>query len=50
MLVSSCKMNYKTIEFSQKDLPPAPDYSKNESWAVLPTLWNKSLEGVFGIP
>ena len=50
VLVSSCKMNYKTVDFSQKDLPPAPDYSKNESWAVLPSLWNKPLEDLVGIP
>ncbi len=47
---SSCKTNYNTVEFRLKDIPPAPDYSKNESWAVLPNLWNKSLEQVAGTP
>ena len=47
---SSCKTNYNTVEFRLKDIPPAPDYSKNESWAVLPSLWNKSLEQVAGTP
>ena len=47
---SSCKTSYNTVEFRLKDIPPAPDYSKNESWAVLPNLWNKSLEQVAGAP
>ena len=47
---SSCKTNYNTVEFRLKDIPPAPDYSKIESWAVLPNLWNKSLEEVAGTP
>ena len=47
---SSCKTNYNTVEFRLKDIPPAPDYSKNESWAVLPSLWNKSLKQVAGTP
>ena len=48
--LSSCKINYNTDEFRLNDIPPAPDYSKNEGWAVLPTLWNKPLEDLVGIP
>ncbi len=38
------------MEFSASASPTPPDYSKEESWAVLPSLWNNSLQEVVGKP
>ena len=45
----SCSTIYKTSEFSIDDNPLAPDYKKEENWAVLPHLWNSSLQEIAGI-
>jgi hypothetical protein len=30
--------------------PTEPDYNNQENWAVLPNLWNQSLEEIVGKP
>ena len=42
-LVSGCKTSFKTVDFVEKNLPPTPDYSSNNSWAILPGHYPKSL-------
>ena len=46
----SCSIKYKTSEFKFLESPPQPNYSKKESWAVLPDLWNPYLEEIVGKP
>ncbi|RPG59695.1 MAG: DUF3089 domain-containing protein [Flavobacteriales bacterium TMED235] len=46
----SCSSLYRTTEFSLSTSPSAPDYKKEESWAVLPHVWNQSLEEIVGKP
>lgn len=41
-LFSSCKSIYKTQEFLQENIPPAPDYNQPDSWAVLPGKYTQS--------
>jgi hypothetical protein len=48
VLFMSCSTIYKTSEFSLDNSPLAPDYGKEENWAVLPHLWNSSLEEIVG--
>ncbi len=48
VLFLSCSSIYKTSEFSLASSPLAPDYEKLENWAVLPHLWNSSLEEIAG--
>ena len=48
ILFLSCKTNYVTSEFRIENLPNPPDYNKLESWAVLPTKWNESLNNIVG--
>lgn len=36
--------SYKTIEFSIADTPSKPDYSKNTSWAVLPSKYREDFK------
>ena len=38
-----CKTTYQTQSFQDKNIPVAPDYSSENSWAVLPTKYPKSL-------
>jgi hypothetical protein len=38
------------MEFSASKSPAPPDYSKEASWAVLPSLWNQALQEVVGAP
>ncbi len=40
----SCKTSYQTQNFQDKNIPEAPDYSKESSWAVLPSKYPKSLQ------
>jgi hypothetical protein len=50
ILFLSCKTTYLTKEFKIAQLPMAPDYSQEESWAVLPHIFNASLEEIVGEP
>jgi hypothetical protein len=34
LFLTSCNTVYQTMVFDSKDLPPPPDYTKKESWAV----------------
>ena len=49
-LLLSCSSVYKTSEFSLSSSPTEPDYNNEENWAVLPSLWNQSLEEIVGKP
>jgi len=42
-LVLACKISYKTADFTEKNVPSAPDFSSNKSWAVLPGYYPESL-------
>ena len=50
ILLLSCSSVYKTSEFSLSSSPTEPDYNNEENWAVLPNLWNQSLEEIVGKP
>lgn len=50
ILLLSCSSVYKTSEFSLSSSPTEPDYNNQENWAVLPNLWNQSLEEIVGKP
>ena len=50
ILLLSCSSVYKTSEFSLSSSPTEPDYKNQENWAVLPSLWNQSLEEIVGKP
>ena len=39
-----CKSSYQTITFQNNDIPPAPNYANEKSWAVLPTKYPESLK------
>ena len=39
---------YKSVPFSEKDIPDSPDYSMDNSWAVLPLKYPKSLTKIIG--
>ena len=43
LLILSCKTNFKTIDFDEKNLPKDPDYSSYNSWAILPNNYPESL-------
>lgn len=47
-LMQACKPTYATASFEPSSLPQAPDYSKQESWAVLPGHYPKSLQSLIG--
>lgn len=40
----NCKSTYKTQEFLQENIPPKPDYTKEDSWAVLPGKYTESFQ------
>ena len=40
----SCKTSYQAQNFQDKNIPEAPDYSNESSWAVLPSKYPKSLQ------
>ena len=46
LLVSlvGCKNSYQTISFESQNIPTAPDYSNENSWAVLPTKYSEDLQ------
>ena len=50
ILLLSCSSVYKTSEFSLSSSPTEPDYNNEVNWAVLPSLWNQSLEEIVGKP
>ncbi len=39
---------YKSVPFSEKNIPKKPDYSMDNSWAVLPSKYPKSLIDILG--
>ena len=39
---------YKTLPFSETPIPEAPDYTSNESWAVLPGQYPEELVSISG--
>jgi len=49
-LFITCKPIYITADFDLASSPKAPDYSKNDDWAVLPSKWPKELEDFVGPP
>jgi len=44
LIISSCKSTYKTQTFRVTDIPEAPDYTKESSWAVLPSKYQENLQ------
>ena len=50
ILFLSCSTVYKTTEFNIASSPEEPDYENKDSWAVLPQVWNPSLEEIVGKP
>ena len=50
ILFLSCSTVYKTTEFNIASSPKQPDYENKDSWAVLPQVWNPSLEEIVGKP
>ena len=50
ILFFSCSTVYKTTEFNISSIPVELDYENNDSWAVLPQVWNPSLEEIVGKP
>ncbi|WP_075340329.1 DUF3089 domain-containing protein [Tenacibaculum agarivorans] len=44
LVISSCKSTYKTQTFRVADIPEAPDYTKESSWAVLPSKYQENLQ------
>ena len=46
----SCKPTYSAVAFEEVTIPKAPDYSENQSWAVLPNSYPKELKAVVGNP
>ena len=44
MLFAACKTNYDSVAFDQNKTPAKPDYSKTESWAVLPGNYPEDLK------
>ena len=43
MFLAACKTNYDSVAFDQNKTPAKPDYSKTESWAVLPGNYPEDL-------
>tara|TARA_R110002033_G_scaffold36589_1_gene75145 strand:+ start:2317 stop:3282 length:966 start_codon:yes stop_codon:yes gene_type:complete len=39
-----CKSSYQTISFEKQNIPAAPNYADENSWAVLPTKYPASLQ------
>lgn len=44
ILFVGCKATYKTKEFTKKEIPVAPNYNKESSWAVLPSKYTKAFK------
>ena len=49
-ILQGCKPAYATVSFEEVATPKAPDYSKNESWAVMPNQWPSDLKTVISAP
>ncbi len=47
-LLLSCKTMYKTLPFSETEIPQAPDYTNSFYWAVLPGQYPKELIEITG--
>ena len=43
IILAACKTNYNSVAFDQNKTPAKPDYSKTESWAVLPGNYPEDL-------
>ena len=39
-----CKSSYQTVNFEKQNIPTAPNYADESSWAVLPTKYSKGLK------
>ena len=39
-----CKSSYQTVNFEKQNIPAAPNYANESSWAVLPTKYPASLK------
>ena len=44
LLCFSCRSTYKTQVFLQENIPVKPDYTKESSWAVLPTKYQENFK------
>ena len=44
IILVGCKSSYQTIAFKNNDIPAAPNYANEKSWAVLPTKYPESLK------
>lgn len=42
--LSSCRTTYQTQAFRTEDIPPTPDYTKPEAWAVLPSKYSAEFQ------
>jgi hypothetical protein len=40
----SCKTTFQAVGFEKQNIPVAPDYSNENSWAVLPTKYSEDLK------
>jgi len=40
----SCETTYQAVSFEGQNIPVAPDYSNESSWAVLPTKYSEDLQ------
>ena len=39
---------YKSVDFSEENIPSSPDYSNENSWAVLPSNYPNALKEIIG--
>ena len=46
MILAACKTNYDSVAFDQYKIPLKPDFSKTESWAVLPGNYPEDLKSL----
>jgi len=44
VFIVGCKSSYQTIRFEKENIPTAPNYADESSWAVLPTKYTASLQ------
>ena len=40
----ACKSSYQTVNFEKQNIPTAPNYADESSWAVLPTKYSEGLK------
>ncbi len=43
---TSCKVNYRTISFVERDIPVKPSYENEDNWAILPSKYTDKLREV----